>query len=114
MLSVSLGLLSMTANADGLHQIYQQALQGDPQVKQAKANRDSSFAAITESRAVLLPQISGSIGLDSGGNDASGSFEWNSQWTSGANITLTQQIYSHGSWLNLNLSEKSASRSDAQ
>lgn len=114
MLSVSLGLLSMTANADGLHQIYQQALQGDPQIKQAKANRDSSFAAITESRAVLLPQISGTISLGNRGNDATGSYEWDSQWSSGASVTLTQQIYSHGSWLSLSLSEKSASRSDAQ
>ena len=29
-------------------------------------------------------------------------------------LTLSQQIYSHGSWLSLNLSEKAASRSDAQ
>lgn len=115
MLSVSLGIVSMTASADGLHQIYQQALQGDPQIKQAKANRDASFSAINESRATLLPQISGSIGLSSGGSDkATGSFEWSSQWTSGANISLTQEIYSHGSWLNLSLSEKAASRSDAQ
>lgn len=114
MLSVSLGLLSMTANADGLHQIYQQALQGDPQIKQAKANRDSSFEAINESRAVLLPQISGSISAGTRGNDSTGSFEWNSQWSSSANLTLTQQIYSHGSWLSLSLSEKTASRSDAQ
>jgi outer membrane protein len=120
MLSVSLGILSMTANADGLHQIYQQALQGDPQVKQAKANRDASFAAISESRATLLPQITGSIGLNSGGNDQGtpknprDSFEWNSAWTSGAEVSLKQQIYSHGSWLSLSLSEKAASRSDAQ
>jgi len=120
MLSVSLGILSMTANADGLHQIYQQALQGDPQVKQAKANRDSSFAAISESRATLLPQLSGSVSLGSGGDDMGSpsaprdSFEWDSQWTSSANLTMTQQIYSHGSWLSLSLSEKSASRSDAQ
>jgi len=120
MLSVSLGILSMTASADGLHQIYQQALQGDPQIKQAKANRDSSFAAISESRATLLPDISGTVTMGSGGNDVGtekaprDSFEWNSQWTSNASISLTQQIYSHSSWLSLSLSEKAASRSDAQ
>lgn len=113
-LSVGLGLLSMTANADGLHQIYQQALQGDPQIKQAKANRDSSFSAINESRSVLLPQISGTITANTSGNDQSGSFKWNSSWNSSAGISLTQQIYSHGSWLSLSVAEKTASRSDAQ
>lgn len=116
MLSVSLGLLSMTATADGLHQIYQQALQGDPQIKQAKANRDASFAAIGQSRASLLPQISGSISLDTSGDDFSprSGFDWDSQWTGNAYVSLTQEIYSHGSWLSLSLSEKTASRSDAQ
>lgn len=113
-MSISLGLISMTASADGLHQIYQQALQGDPQVKQAKARRDASFAAISESRSSLLPQISGSIGLDSTGDDYDSGFEWDSQWTGNAVVSLTQEIYSHGSWLSLSLSEKAASRSDAQ
>lgn len=116
MLSVSLGLLSLTATADGLHQIYQQALQGDPQIKQAKANRDANFAAIGQSRASLLPQISGSIALDTTGNDFNprSGFKWDSQWTGNAFVSLTQEIYSQGSWLSLSLSEKTASRSDAQ
>ena len=116
-LSISLGMLSLTANADGLHQIYQQALQGDPQIKQAKANRDQSFESITQSRAVLLPQITGSISLGNSGVDFphdGQSFEMGDHWGGNMNVSLTQQIYSHGSWLSLSLAEKTASRSDAQ
>ncbi|NRA60757.1 MAG: outer membrane channel protein TolC [Psychrobium sp.] len=116
-LSISLGMLSLTANADGLHQIYQQALQGDPQIKQAKANRDQSFESISQSRAVLLPQITGSISLANGGVDFphdGHSFKMGDHWGGNMNVSLTQQIYSHGSWLSLSLAEKTASRSDAQ
>jgi len=117
MLSIGLGIFSMAANADGLHQIYQQALTGDPQIKQAKANRDAQFEAISESRASLLPQIAGSISLGNGAVDTphdGKSFEWGDHWGGTAGVSLTQLIYSHGAWLSLSLSEKSASRSDAQ
>jgi len=114
--SVSLALLSYGASAQSLHQTYQQALQGDPIIKQAKANRDAQFEAINQTRAVLLPQISGSISLgnnaQSFSNDGKG---WQTgNWGGDATIGLTQQIYSQGSWLNLSLSEKLASQSDAQ
>jgi len=114
--SVSLALLSYGASAQSLHQTYQQALQGDPIIKQAKANRDAQFEAINQTRAVLLPQISGSISLgnnaQSFSNDGKG---WQTgNWGGDATISLTQQIYSQGSWLNLSLSEKLASQSDAQ
>lgn len=117
MLSISLGIFSMAANADGLHQIYQQALTGDPQIKQAKANRDAQFEAISESRATLLPQITGSVSL---GNSAANrphdgeGFQTGDHWGGTAGLSLTQEIYSQGSWLSLSLSEKAASRSDAQ
>ncbi|MDP2561222.1 outer membrane channel protein TolC [Psychrobium sp. 1_MG-2023] len=117
MLSLSLSLFTMTASADGLHQIYQQALQGDPKIKQAQAARDQNFAAISESRAVLLPQITGSISIGNGATNAphdGKGFEWGDHWGGNAQVSLTQQIYSHGSWLNLSLTEKNASRSDAQ
>jgi len=117
MLSIGLGIFSMAANADGLHQIYQQALTGDPQIKQAKANRDAQFEAVSESRASLLPQITGSVSLGNGAtnlpHDDNG-FEWGDHWGGTAGISLTQIIYSQGSWLSLSLSEKAASRSDAQ
>lgn len=117
LIAVSLGLFSYGASADSLHQIYQQALQGDPQIKQAQANRDAQFEAINESRSVLLPQISGSISIGKGATDFRGdSTGWQTgdHWGGDASISLTQQIYSHGSWLNLSLSEKVASQSDAQ
>jgi len=117
MLSIGLGLFSMAAHADGLHQIYQQALSGDPQIKQAKANRDAQFEAISESRAALLPTITGSVSLGNGATNTphdNEGFQWGDHWGGTAGVSLTQLIYSHGSWLSLSLSEKAASRSDAQ
>ena len=133
LISVSLGLISYGASADSLHHIYQQALQGDPQIKQAQANRNAQFEAINQSRAVLLPQISGTISIGNGttklsktaradairsgaipADQSSGWHQNSDQWGGSAGISLTQQIYSHGSWLSLSLSEKTASQSDAQ
>ena len=117
LISVSLGLISYGASADSLHHIYQQALQGDPQIKQAKANRDAQFEAINQSRAVLLPQISGSISIGNKSTDTRGDskgWQEGEHWGGSAGVSLTQQIYSHGSWLNLSLSEKAASQSDAK
>jgi len=115
-ISVSLGLLSYGTSAQSLHQVYQQALQGDPLIKQAKANRDAQFEAINQSRAVLLPQVSGAISL---GNSASSFSNDNKGWQTAnwggdATISLTQQIYAQGSWLSLSISEKLATQSDAQ
>jgi outer membrane protein len=115
-ISVSLGLISYGTSAQSLHQIYQQALLGDPQVKQATANRDAQFEAINQARAVLLPQISGAISL---GNTALSFSDDGKGWQTGnwggdASISLTQQIYAQSSWLNLSVSEKVAAQSDAQ
>ena len=64
LISVSLGLISYGASADNLHQIYQQALQGDPQIKQAQANRDAKFEAINQTRSVLLPLTSATVAVN--------------------------------------------------
>lgn len=116
LISVGLGLISCGASADSLHQIYQQALQGDPQIRQAQANRDALFEAINEARSVLLPQISGTISIRNGAVDSGDDKGWVSgdHWGGDFKVSLSQQIYSHGSWLNLSISEKSATQSDAQ
>ncbi|GLS82472.1 outer membrane channel protein TolC [Paraferrimonas haliotis] len=109
-LCASIALLSVagTANADDILQIYQQALASDPVVIQAKADRDRLYESITENRSPLLPTISGNIGYDKAWGDNQGG---NSGFTGG--LRLNQVIYDHGAWLNLSLSEKTASQADA-
>ena len=49
--------LSSAANAASLLEIYQQALQSDPQIHEAEARRLAALEAEPQARGVLLPQI---------------------------------------------------------
>ena len=62
--ALALAASSTAAYADNLLQIYQQALTSDPIVLQAKAQRDSLYAQIDQSRSGLLPTISGTVGYN--------------------------------------------------
>ena len=59
-LLVTLGALALSgpAHSASLLEIYQQALQGDPQVHEAEARRLAAQEAKPQARGVLLPQIS--------------------------------------------------------
>ena len=67
--------LSGPAHSASLLEIYQQALQGDPQVHEAEARRLAAQEAIPQARGVLLPQIS-----------ATG--DWNQTDTSGSSFSI--------------------------
>ncbi|SDI67569.1 outer membrane protein [Ferrimonas sediminum] len=113
-MTIALGLASATlpAQADDLYQIYQQALTKDPVLLQAKATRDAAFEAIDQSRASLLPQISGSLGYGFNWFDDLGE-QTDDGGSGNAGLSLNQSIYDHANYVNLALSEKSASQSDA-
>ncbi|WP_028114410.1 outer membrane channel protein TolC [Ferrimonas kyonanensis] len=113
-MTIALGLASATlpAQADDLYQIYQQALTKDPVLLQAKATRDAAFEAIDQSRASLLPQISGSLGYGVNWFDDLGE-QTDDGGAGSAGLSLNQSIYDHANYVNLALSEKSASQSDA-
>ncbi|WMC11039.1 outer membrane channel protein TolC [Oceanimonas pelagia] len=95
------------AQAENLLEIYQQATQNDPQVREAKARRDAAFEKINESRASLLPQVDLSAGLNyaqTGQNDLrTGS-------TSTAGVNLSQALYRKSSWVSLDITEKQAAQ----
>ena len=114
LLCMSLSMASLGVSADNLHQVYQQALESDPRILQAKANRDSTFEAINQSRATLLPQISASITTGNGLVDLPND-GWSKagDWNGNVGLSLTQQVYVHSSWIDLSLAEKRASQSDA-
>ncbi|MGO4997996.1 outer membrane channel protein TolC [Oceanisphaera sp. W20_SRM_FM3] len=93
--------------AEDLLDIYQQATLNDPQVRQAKAVRDSAFEKINESRAPLLPQVN--LGADANYVKNSAISDVS---TVGASLNLGQALYRKSAWANLDITEKQATRAE--
>lgn len=114
LLCMSLSMASLGVAADNLHQVYQQAVTSDPQILQAKANRDATFEAINEQRSTLLPQLSAKITTNNGlVDEPADGWSKAGDWNGEVGLTLTQEVYVHSSWIDLSLAEKRASQSDA-
>lgn len=117
--AVGVGLFSLSSYADDLMQIYQLAQQKDPVILQYKAQRDAAFEHIKQSRAALLPHIDLSAGYTySDGShsedNSSNHFDDNFKTTQAqAGLSLSQSIFSRANWVNLTISEKSATQQDA-
>jgi outer membrane protein len=67
-----LGLASTVASSADLLQVYQQALQNDPQIREAEANRLASREAKPQALAALLPQLNASGAYTKTDSDSSG------------------------------------------
>lgn len=120
--------LSTSVFADDLYQVYQMAVEKDPTINRAKADRDAAFESISISRASLLPQISGSIGYSDSSRESnqqiSGPTDENpnspevfgnfSQDTKSLNmgLDLRMSLYDHQNWIALDRAEKVAQQSD--
>jgi outer membrane protein len=125
-LLISMGL-STSVFADDLYQVYQMAVEKDPTINRAKADRDAAFEGISISRANLLPQISGSMSYT---DSTSESFDFQPDPVApdsappiisivssdskniGMNLNLDLSIYDRQNWLALSRAEKVASQSD--
>ena len=103
---ILLCVTGQTQAAD-LLDIYQQATQNDPLVREAKAVRDSAFEKINESRAPLLPQVN--LGADANYIKNSASSDVS---TVGANLGLGQALYRKSAWVNLDITEKLATQAE--
>jgi outer membrane protein len=124
LLSLFIGTcLSAPVLADDLSEVYQLALQNDPIVNRAKADKELAYNGIALSRANLLPQISGSVSysLDSGDRaQAVGSgddirfitFNADSK-TLNMGLNLSMSIYDHANWVGMDRAEKVAQQGDA-
>ncbi|MFS1448977.1 TolC family protein, partial [Vibrio lentus] len=102
--------MSGTVKADSLSEIYGLAKQHDPELLEAAVQRDSAFEAINSTRSYLLPQIdltAGYVYQDTDRHEADGS-------SGNVNLGLVQSIYDRGSWISLNISEKTAREADAR
>lgn len=100
--------VSAGVHAENLLDIYQQAQIKDTQLQESKARRDQAFEKINESRATLLPQVDLEAGLShlqNKGDTLTGS-------TANGKVALTQSLYRRSNWINLDITEKSATQSD--
>ncbi|MGS2719222.1 outer membrane channel protein TolC [Paraglaciecola aestuariivivens] len=121
-LLISMGL-STSVFADDLYQVYQMAVEKDPTINRAKADRDAAFEGIPLSRAALLPQISGSVSY-SDSTSESFNFETDSNGAPtvgivdsdstnlGLDLSLSLSLYDRSNWLALSRAEKIAQQSD--
>lgn len=137
-LCVSL-VLTGTAAAEDLARVYEDALQSDPQLRQANANRLASREARPQAWSALLPQISGTLSrtqatqdgsepsqqVGSGGNGSpsgpvtpvnggagTGLFLLNT--TSKAwSLDLRESLFSWSNWMSLRQADKEVARAEA-
>jgi len=121
MIIVGLVVAPAGANAASLLEIYQQALQSDPQIHEAEARRLAALEAKPQARGVLLPQVSASGGWDQTKSDGrqfspligSGySFDGDSDdadW----NVTLRQTVFRWDQIVNLKRADKLVTKAEA-
>jgi len=64
-------LLATAGQAADLAEVYQRALQNDPLIREAEANRLAALEAKPQARSVLLPQLSASAGYSDRDSDGS-------------------------------------------
>lgn len=116
-----------TAHAESLMDVYRQAAQADPVVKQAEAQSRIGHEGMVQSRAVLLPQINGSVSYGySHGSHSDSTFQTpngpvldeNFNYTGGRSRTesvgLQQVLFDLGDFSRLRASKANAASSEAQ
>ncbi|MGL5758408.1 outer membrane channel protein TolC [Plesiomonas sp.] len=108
LIGLSLGSIGLTAQADSLLDIYQQAKVNDPVLRKASADRDGVVEQINQARSTLLPQLNANAGANYN-RDTSRSSESNGTL---AQVTLTQSLYDRANWVKLTQAEKKGSQAD--
>ena len=133
LLSLFIGItLTAPVLADDLSQVYQLALQNDPVINRAKADKELAYNGIALSRANLLPQISGSVSysinsgdqvntqvLDNGTpeddtDDTVIFFTSDTESkTLNMGLDLSMSLYDHANWVGMDRAEKVAQQGEA-
>lgn len=124
---------STSAWANNLLEVYQQAKDNDPTFLASEAGRVATNERVNQSLATLLPSLTASADyslsetessqvstgtftpIDDPTNTVQQNIVQNSESERsgyGWNVTLSQEVYNHGSWLTLRQSEKSALQSN--
>ncbi len=94
-LALALVLLPIAAHADDLLQSYQNARSSDPQYAAATANRAATAERPVQARALLLPNVNGSVGANRVDHGAGG------VRTGSWGVNLQQSLFNFGSYSNL-------------
>jgi outer membrane protein len=116
-LATALVLSTSPAFAVDLMQSYVDARQNDPALSIAESQNAISKENVTQSRSVLLPQISGGIGANdthSSGTLANNTTYSSSSSNSNINASLNQSIFNYGNYAGLSASKARAEQSDAE
>lgn len=103
--------LSQSVFAENLIQVYEQAKETNPDLRSSLAEKNKAYAAISGSRASLLPQVglSASYGVTHGRRDNSGI---KSKSGNLYQIAVSQSIFNFSNWKALDITKKQASIAD--
>ncbi|MFQ0993919.1 outer membrane channel protein TolC [Gilliamella sp. BG2] len=103
--------LSQSVFAENLIQVYEQAKETNPDLRSSLAEKNKAYAAISGSRASLLPQVglSASYGVTHGRRDTSGVKSKNGNLYQAA---VSQSIFNFSNWKALDITKKQASIAD--
>ena len=99
-LALVLALLPAAAQADDLLQSYTNARNSDPQYAAAESSRALAAERPVQARAVLLPQVNGSVGYDlanRGDRDGDGRSDGTSR-SGNWGVTASQSIFDYGNY----------------
>ncbi len=103
-LTMGLGLSAIPAQATDLTDIYRLALENDPRLLRAAAERDSAKSGVDVSRANWYPQISYGLGY----SNTSGESEARNGVSFAHQVSLEQTVFNLGTWKNTAITEKQA------
>ena len=117
-------LLTQAAQADTLLQVYEKALQSDPQVREAEANRMAVLEGKPIARGALLPQVSGQMTIANNATNGNTSTFFGSQQSSRVVdsrdndaknwvLQLRQSVFRWDQWVTLSQAGKKAAQADA-
>lgn len=115
------------AQAEDLLNVYQRALNNDPQIREADANRRATRESKPQALAALLPQVSGSAAYDKDNNDgtSTSTFVLNGVLTpsdrSGDgdsttrrwSVDLRQSVFSWNNWVALKRADRQVAQAEA-
>ncbi|OCG63622.1 outer membrane channel protein TolC [Gilliamella sp. GillExp13] len=103
--------LSQSVFAENLIQVYEQAKETNPDLRSSLAEKNKAYAAISGSRASLLPQVglSASYGVTHGRRDTRGV---KSKSGNLYQVALSQSIFNFSNWKALDITKKQASIAD--
>ena len=118
-LALALSAFPLAGHSEDLLDAYREARANDPVLSQAEATRLATGEGVDQARALMLPQINGSYGLQqqsAGSNLGNGSVTNSNighSRTRDLTATLTQSIVDLSQWANLSAAKSAARSQDA-